>query len=84
MNCIDARPLLFAFADHELEVGQYFDVLDHLRVCPQCVETVADHQLQDSGVSRIMEDEQMPVDLFAHVMIRISGEQAVQHYSSTW
>lgn len=84
MDCIDARPLLFAFADHELDVGQFFDVLDHLRVCPRCVETVADHQLLSSGVSRIVEDEQMPVDLFAHVMNRINGEQAVRQYTSIW
>lgn len=84
MDCIDARPLLFAFAHQELEVGQYVKVMDHLKVCPRCIETVADYQSLGSGVGRIVEDEPMPVDLFARVMTRINGEQVARLYSPTW
>jgi hypothetical protein len=44
MNCTAARKLLYAFADGQLGVKDNCEVLDHLKMCPECSRVVHDHQ----------------------------------------
>lgn len=43
MNCRSIRKLLYSFADGQLEVKDNCDVLDHVKMCPQCSRIVDEH-----------------------------------------
>ncbi len=47
MNCTMARRYLYAFADGELPVKENCEVLDHLKMCPECSRIASEqHELR--------------------------------------
>src|ERR1043166_2507033 len=60
MNCKEARKLLFAFADGQLGVKDNCEVLDHLKMCPECGKVVDEHQAVRAAVGRSIAAVEVP------------------------
>ena len=78
MDCIDARPILCAFANSELRVEQYLAVLDHLKSCSTCTVLMAERERLSAGTGILDENELAPVELLAQVMKRLVNENVTR------
>ncbi len=81
MDCVDACPFLFAFADHELCIEQYLAVLDHLKVCHRCTEAVAEHERVPVATGLFGENQPVPAELLERVMKRLTNENMVRLFA---
>lgn len=57
LTCTTARRLLYAFADGELPIKENCDVLDHLKMCPDCARIVADQQALRAALRTLTESD---------------------------
>ncbi len=76
MNCKNARHLIFAFADGQLDVKDNCDLLDHLKMCPACTARVDEHQRLRVALRRSMENIEVPSGLAAKVRANVLGSKA--------
>lgn len=77
MNCKNARHLIFAFADGQLEVKDNCELLDHLKMCPACTARVDEHQKMRQALRRSFEGIEVPAGLAVKVRSSIkSGSKA--------
>jgi hypothetical protein len=67
MNCQTVRRYLYAFADGELAVRENCEVLDHLKMCPDCTRLVDEQHTLRSTLRRNLESETAPAPLVARV-----------------
>lgn len=67
MTCQSARRYLYAFADGELSVRENCEVLDHLKMCPECTRLADEHQFLRSAVRHVVEAEAVPTELAARI-----------------
>jgi len=74
MNCKNARHLIFAFADGQLDVKDNCELLDHLKMCPACTAKVDEHQRLRVALRRSLETIEVPAALAGR--IRSSLEQS--------
>ncbi|MFO0971941.1 MAG: zf-HC2 domain-containing protein [Phycisphaerae bacterium] len=71
MNCKGARRLLYAFADGELSVKDNCEVLDHLKMCPECARTATEQQALRAAVQSMMSRSSVPAGLLERVRTSI-------------
>jgi len=76
MNCKNARHLIFAFADGQLDVKDNCDLLDHLKMCPACTQKVDEHQRLRQVLRRSLEGIEVPSALAARVRANVMGAKA--------
>lgn len=76
MNCKNARHLIFAFADGQLDVKDNCELLDHLKMCPACTQKVDEHQRLRLALRRSLETIEVPSALAAKVRSTVSGGRA--------
>lgn len=76
MNCKNARHLIFAFADGQLDVRDNCDLLDHLKMCPACTARVDEHQRLRVALRRSIENIEVPAALAAKVRANVLGAKA--------
>jgi len=72
LTCAAARRFLYAFADGELAVKENCDVLDHLKMCPDCARVVADQQALRASVGMLTESGRPPADFHERVLAAIN------------
>jgi len=63
MNCKTARRYLYAFADGELPVKDNCEVLDHLKMCPECTRVASEQQALRTALRRAMNRTPVPEGL---------------------
>lgn len=63
MNCTGARKFLYAFADGQLGVKDNCEVLDHLKMCPDCSRVIDEHQALRATLGRSIRDTSAPAAL---------------------
>lgn len=51
MNCEEAKKLLDAFLDHELDLSKHLELENHLKECPRC-KVLADHRAKAKTLLR--------------------------------
>lgn len=76
MNCKNARHLIFAFADGQLDVKDNCDLLDHLKMCPACTQKVDEHQRLRQALRRSLEGIEVPSALAAKIRANVQGAKA--------
>lgn len=76
LTCSAARRLLYAFADGELPVRENCDVLDHLKMCPDCARVVADQQALRAAIRTMTDRDTAPADFVARAfaLVEPAGE----------
>ena len=78
LNCAAARRFLYAFADGELAVKENCDVLDHLKMCPDCARIVADQQALRASLGTLAASGQAPADLSQRILSTIEVPATAQ------
>ncbi len=78
MNCQDVRKFLFAFADGQLSVQANCEVLDHLKMCPQCSAIVHEHQSVRQALRHSAERAVMPLGLESRVRKAIASGHLIE------
>lgn len=63
MDCKRFRKYVGAFADGELEVQQNLEVLDHLKMCPECVARVDEVAMLKKSLRKTFDDARAPAEL---------------------
>ena len=78
MNCKNARHLIFAFADGQLDVRDNCELLDHLKMCPACTARVDEHQKLRQALRRSLEGIEVPAALAAKVQSTLRNSKEPQ------
>lgn len=73
MNCATARRYLYAFADGELPVKENCEVIDHLKMCPECTRIATEQQELRLALRRSLNVVPMPDGLSDRVAASING-----------
>jgi mycothiol system anti-sigma-R factor len=73
MNCTSVRKFLYAFADGQLGVRANCEVLDHLKMCPECSRLVEEHQSLRAAIGRSVATEKTPEGLRQRVVARLES-----------
>lgn len=76
MNCKNARHLIFAFADGQLDVRDNCELLDHLKMCPACTARVDEHQQMRATLRRSLEAIEVPAALAGRVRTSLKAPKA--------
>jgi anti-sigma factor RsiW len=63
MNCRTFRKFAGAFADGELDTRANAEVLEHLNMCPQCAQRVAEVQQLKATLGGVFQKERVPAGL---------------------
>jgi anti-sigma factor RsiW len=84
MNCTSARKLLYAFADSQLGVKDNCEVLDHLKMCPECSRIVNEHQSLRVSIGQTFADTKAPEALRASVGRLLAAATPAPDRSDTW
>lgn len=74
MNCKNARQFLYAFADGELSVKDNCDLLDHLKMCPECTRIVSDQQALRGEVKGMLDAARAPAHLRERILQAVETE----------
>ena len=80
MNCKSARHLIFAFADGQLDVRDNCELLDHLKMCPECTTRVDEHQRVRASLRRSIEAIPVPAALAARVRATIEQPRQARNW----
>ncbi len=83
LTCTAARRFLYAFADGELAVKENCDVLDHLKMCPDCARVVADQQALRASLGRVTESVAAPPG-FANAVLDSLDPPAASRPARRW
>jgi len=81
MNCHQFRKYLFAFADGQIDVKSNCDLLDHLKMCPDCSRVVDQHQAIRSLVVASAARVAIPAGLKERVRKNVGFRDPVGHAS---
>lgn len=82
LTCTAARRLLYAFADGELPVKENCDVLDHLKMCPDCARIVADQQALRAALRSLSNSDAAPADFVQRAYALVEPPRISQPNSS--
>lgn len=74
MNCLQFQKYVSAFADGELDVEKNLDALEHLNMCPQCAQRVADIQQMKVALKRALPAETAPPTLAERILRALDDE----------
>lgn len=67
MNCTQAKKLVYAFSDGQLEVKDNCELLDHLKMCPNCARVVDEHHAVRDSLRRAYDSIEVPAALASRV-----------------
>src|SRR5262249_17742996 len=69
-----ARRYLYAFADGELPVKENCEVLDHLKMCPECTRVASEQQALRMALRRSMNRTPVPDGLADRMAAKLDGQ----------
>lgn len=78
MNCHQFRKYLLAFADGQIDVKSNCDLLDHLKMCPDCSRVVDQHQALRSLIVASAARVAVPAGLMDRVRRNIGVRESVK------
>jgi anti-sigma factor RsiW len=76
MNCKSVRKFLYAFADGQLSVRANCEVLDHLKMCPECSGIAEEHQSLRHTIARHLHSIPVPGGLEGAVRSQLHHREA--------
>lgn len=82
-DCRKVRKYLYAFADGQFDVKINCDLLDHLKMCPQCTRIVDEHQSLREALKRVGASVSVPASL-GHEVRAALAPRARSAKRSTW
>ncbi len=84
MTCKEVRKFIYTFADGELETRETAEVLEHLKMCPDCCRQVNAQQQLKGSIARVMNESKAPASVAGAVRAIIAREASKVPSAGRW